>query len=39
MSEVEEKLLDYRRKVEPTREGQWTSASGGNMSSVQGKSS
>ena len=29
MSEAEEKLLDYRRNVVPTREGQWTSASGG----------
>ena len=30
MSEAgEKKLLDYRRNVVPTREGQWTSASGG----------
>lgn len=29
MSEAEDELLDYRRNVVPTQEGQWTSASGG----------
>ena len=34
----EEKLLDYRRKVVPTKEGQWTSATGeGNVEHMQGK--
>ena len=34
----EEKLLDYRRKVVPTKEGQWTSATGeGNAEHMQGK--
>ena len=37
MSKAEEKLLDYRRNVVPTKEGQWTSASGGDMSSMQGE--
>lgn len=36
MSKAEEKLLNYRRNVVPTKEGQWTSASGGDMSSMQG---